>query len=106
MAGTITAPEDDDDDRRQDGTPAAHGVKFARLSRGHLTPVTLRGDIARMILRGAISLLSSLYDFVLGQVDGGRQQGRTREPSRQKQWRYVEDVADMVASYIRLLNAQ
>ena len=105
-AGTIAAPEDEDDDPRQDGTPVAQGVKFARLSRGHLTPVTLRGDIARMITRGAISLLSSSYDFVLGQVDGGRQQGRTREPSHQKRLRDVEDVADTVASYIRSLNAR
>jgi hypothetical protein len=85
--------------------PAAHGVKFARLSRGHLTPVTLRGDIARMIPRGAISLLSFLYNFVLGQVDSGQQQGTTREPSRQKQRRDVKDIVDMVASYIGLLNA-
>ncbi len=88
-AGTIAAPEDDDDDPCQDGTPVAQGVKFARLSRGHLTPVTLRGDIARMIPRGAISLLLSSYDFVLGQVDGGRHQGRTREPSCQKRRRDV-----------------
>jgi hypothetical protein len=81
-------------------------MKFARLLGGHLTPVTLRGDIARMIPRGAISLLSSSYDFVLGQVDGGRQQGRTRELSHQKRLRDVEDVADTVASYIRSLNAR
>jgi hypothetical protein len=59
-----------------------------------------------MIPRGAISLLSSSYDFVLGQVDGGRQQGTTRELSRKKQRRDVEDVADTVASYIRSLNAR
>ncbi len=105
-AGAIAAPEDDDDDRRRDGTPAAHGVKFARLLRGHLMPVTLRCDIARMIPRGAISLLSSSYNFVLGQVDDERQQGRTREPSRQKRRRDVEDVADTVTSYIRSLNAR
>jgi hypothetical protein len=70
MTGAIAAPEDDDD-RHQDRTPAAHGMKFARLSGGHLTPVTLRGDIARMIPGGAISRLSSLYDFILGQIDGG-----------------------------------
>jgi hypothetical protein len=73
---------------------------------GHLTPVMLRGDIARMILGGAFFLLSSLYNFILGQIDGGRQRGTMRELSRQKQWRDVEDVADTVASYIRLLNAR
>ena len=77
-----------------------HGVKLLRLLGGHLTLVTLRGDIARMIPRGAISLLLSLYNFVLGQVDGGRQQGTRREPSRQKGQKDIEDIADMVASYI------
>jgi hypothetical protein len=104
-AGTIMAPEVNDDDCCQDGTPATHGRKFVRLLGGHLTPVTLRGNIARMIPRGAISLLLSSYNFVLGQIDGGRQQGMTREPSHQKQRRDVNDVADTVASYIRLLNA-
>jgi hypothetical protein len=52
MAGAIAAPEDDDD-CHQDRTPAAHGVKFARLSGGRLTLVMLRGDIARMIPGGA-----------------------------------------------------
>jgi hypothetical protein len=65
-AGTIAASEDDDDNCCRDGMPAAHGVKFGRLSGGHLTPVTLWGDIARMIPRGAISLLLTLYDSVLG----------------------------------------
>ncbi len=76
MTGAIAEPEDDND-RHQDRTPAAHGVKFARLSGGHLTPVTLWGDIARMIPGGGISLLSSLYDFILGQIDGGQQRGTT-----------------------------
>ncbi len=76
MMGVITAPEDDDDCRR-DRTPAAHGVKFARLSGGHLTLVTLQGDIARMIPGGGISLLSSSYDFILGQIDGRQQWGTT-----------------------------
>ena len=52
-------------------------MKFARLSGGHLTPVMLRGNITRMILGGAISLLSSLYNFILGQINGGRQRGTT-----------------------------
>jgi hypothetical protein len=72
MAGAITAPEDANDDCHQDGTPATHGVKFKKLSGGHLTPVTLQGDIVRMIPRRAISLLLSSYVFVLGQVDIGR----------------------------------
>jgi hypothetical protein len=77
---------------------AQHGVKFARLSGGHLTPVTLRGDIAKLIPRRALSLLSSSYNFVLEQIDG-----RTIKSS-QKQRKDVEDVADTVASYIRSLN--
>jgi hypothetical protein len=47
-----------------------HGVKFAWLSGGHLTPVTLRGNIAKLIPRRALFLLSSLYNFVLEQIDG------------------------------------
>ncbi len=54
VMGAIAAPEDDDD-RRRDRTPAAHGVKFARLSEGHLTSMTLRGNIARMIPGGGAS---------------------------------------------------
>jgi hypothetical protein len=77
---------------------APHGVKFARLSGGHLTPVTLRGDIAKMIPKRAFSLLSSSYDFILEQIDG-----RTVKSS-QKQRKDVEDVADTVASFIRSLN--
>jgi hypothetical protein len=104
----MTAAPEDDDNRRRDQTPAAHGMKFARLLGGHLTPVTLRGDIARMIPGGAISLFlfSSLYDFILGQINGGRQRGTTRELSRQKRRRDVEDIAATVASYIRSLNAR
>ena len=87
----IASSGDDDDDRRRDDAPATtHGVKFARLSGGHLTPVTLRGDIASMIPRRAISLLSSTMGT----------------SSNQNQRRDVEDVADTVASYIRSLNAR
>jgi hypothetical protein len=67
-------------------------------------PVMLRGDIVRMIPGGGISLLSSSYNFILWQIEGGQQQGTTRELSCQKRWRDVEDVTDTVASYIRLLN--
>ncbi len=104
MTGAIAAPEDNDD-HRQNRTPAAHGVKFARLLGGHLMPVMLRGNITRMIPGGGISLLSSSYDFILGQIDGGQQRGMIRELSHQKRRRDVKDVADTVASYIRLLNA-
>ncbi len=72
MADAIAAPEEDNNGCRQDRTLAAHGVKFARLSGGHLAPVTLQGDITRIITRGAIYLLLSSYNFVLGQVDSGR----------------------------------
>ncbi len=105
MTGAIAAPEDNDD-CHQDQMPAPHSVKFARLSGGRLTPVKLWGYIARMIPGGGISLLSSSYDFILGQIDGGRQRGTTRELSCQKRWRDVKDVADTVASYIRLLKTR
>ncbi|KAL3761672.1 hypothetical protein ACHAW5_002652 [Stephanodiscus triporus] len=84
-----------EDSARRDETP--HVVKFARLSGGHLTPVTLRGDIAKLIPRRAISLLSSSYNFILEQIDG------RKGKSSQKQRKDVEDVADTVASYIRSL---
>jgi hypothetical protein len=69
-------------------------------------PVTPRGNIARMILGRVISLLSSLYDITLGQIDGRGQQGMTRKLSCQKRRRDVEDVLDTVASYFRSLNAR
>ena len=87
---STNAASEDDDDRRRDETPATYGVKFARLSGGHLTPVMLRGDIASMIPRRAITLLSSTMG----------------KSSNQKQQRNVEDVADTVASYIRSLKAR
>jgi hypothetical protein len=67
----------------------------------------LQGNIARMIPGGGgISLLSSLYNFILGQIDGGQQRVTTRELSCQKRRRDVKDLADTVVSYIRLLNAR
>jgi len=74
------------------------GVKFARLSGVHLTPVTIREDIAKVLPRKAVSLLSSSYNFLAEQVDGRRRK------STAKQRKDVEDVADTVASYIRSLN--
>ena len=76
-----------------------HDVKFARLSGGHLTPVTLQEGIANILPRGAVSLLSSSYNFVLKQFDDER-----TGKSSQKQRREVQDVADTVASYIASLN--
>ncbi|KAL7524694.1 hypothetical protein ACHAXR_002841 [Thalassiosira sp. AJA248-18] len=77
-----------------------HDVKFARLPGGHLTPVTLQEGIAKLLPRGAVSLLSSSYDFVLTQLDDER-----TGKSSQKQRREVRDVADTVASYIESLHS-
>jgi len=77
-----------------------HDVKFARLPGGHLTPVTLQEGIAKLLPRGAVSLLSSSYNFILQQLDDERM-GK----SSQKQRRQVKDVADTVASYIKSLNS-
>ena len=70
-----------------------NGMKFAWLSGGHLTPVTLQGDIVKLIPRRALSLLSSLYNFVLEQIDGweikssrygGVRAGQSWRPPRQR----------------------
>jgi hypothetical protein len=77
MTAAIAAPEDDDD-RRQDQTPAPHSVKFARLSGGHLMPVTLRGDITRMIPGGAspssLPCTTSYWGRLTADDKGGRQE--------------------------------
>jgi hypothetical protein len=88
MTSTNAASEDNDD--HQDEMPAMHGVKFVMLLSGHLAPVMLRGDIASMIPRRAITLLLSTMG----------------KSSNQKQQRNVKDVADVVVSYIRSLKAQ
>lgn len=81
-------------------TESLHDVKFARLPGGHLTPVTLQDGIARLLPKGAVSLLSSSYNFVLQQLDDERT-GKTS----QKQRREVGGVVDTVASYIDSLNS-
>lgn len=93
---TSSITEEDDSSRPKDKTLS--GVKFARLSGGHLTPVTAREDIEKVLPRKAVSLLSSSYNFLAEQVDGRRRK------STAKQRKDVEDVADTVASFIRSLN--
>jgi hypothetical protein len=75
-----------------------HEVKFARLSGGHLTPITLHGGIASSTPRGIVSLLSSSYNFILEQLVDGR-----LEKSIKRQQKEVEDVVDSVATYIQSL---
>ena len=75
-----------------------HTVKFARLSGGHLTPVTLHGGIAGSIPRGIVSLLSSSYNFILQQLVDGRM-----ETTSKRQQKEVKDVVDSVATYIQAL---
>jgi len=89
-----TKVKEDDDD-----SSLPHDVKFARLSGGHLTPVTVREGIAKVLPRGAVSLLSSSYNFILKQLDDERM-GK----SNKKQQREVKDVANTIASYIKSLN--
>jgi len=91
------ANSDDSDDNQVD---PLHDVKFARLPGGHLTPVTLQEGIAKILPRGAVSLLSSSYGFILKQLD----EEKTGKSS-QKQRRAVEDVADTVASYVKSLHS-
>ena len=88
-----TKVKEDDDDS------LPHDVKFARLSGGHLTPVTVREGIAKVLPRGAVSLLSSSYNFILKQLDDERM-GK----SNKKQQREVKDVANTIASYIESLS--
>jgi hypothetical protein len=93
---TTSSSTREDNSHPEDKT--LHGVKFARLSGGHLTPVTVREDIAKVLPTKAVSLLSSSYNFLLEKFDG---QTRKSTPKRRKD---VEDVADTVASYIRSVN--
>jgi hypothetical protein len=73
-------------------------IKFARLQGGHLTPVTFQDEIAKFLPKGAMSLFSSSYDFILQQFDDER-----TGKSTQKQRQEAKDVADTVASYIKSL---
>ena len=73
-------------------------VKFARLSGGHLTPVTVQEGIAKVLPKGAVSILSSSYNFIIRQLDDERMGKSSR-----KQQREVKDMADTVASYINSL---
>lgn len=83
-------------DEPTDHPPA--DIKFARLQGGHLTPVTLQDGIAKFLPKGALSLVSSSYDFILQQFDDER-----TGKSSQKQRQEAKDVADTVASYIKSL---
>ena len=90
-----TSSVDNDNKEGQQGEHL-HNVKFARLPGGHLTPVTLQDGIAQILPRGAISLLSSSYDFIIQQLAADERAGKSSE----KQRREAKDVADTVASYI------
>jgi len=73
-------------------------IKFARLQGGHLTPVTLQDGITKFLPKGAMTLLSSSYDFILQQFDDER-----TGKSTQKQQQEAKDVAKTVASYVTSL---
>ncbi|KAL7537311.1 hypothetical protein ACHAWF_005725 [Thalassiosira exigua] len=88
-----TEPSDDE------SVVPVHDVKFARLMGGHLTPVTLQKGFAKLLPRGAVSLFSSSYDFILRQLDSER-----AGKSGHKQRREAKDVADTIASYILTLD--
>lgn len=75
-------------------------IKFARLQGGHLTPVSFQDEVAKFLPKGAMSLFSSSYDFILQQFDDER-----TGKSTQKQRQEAKDVADTVASYIKSLTA-
>ena len=71
-------------------------VKFARLSGGHLTPVTLKESISRILPRGAVSVLSSSYNYLLGQI---LEDERATRSARQEN-RQMTDLVDTISSYI------
>ena len=73
-------------------------TKFARLSGGHLTPVTFQDGIAKFLPKSAMSLFSSSYNFILQQFDDERT-GKSIDRQRQE----AKDVANTVASYITSL---
>ncbi|EJK77538.1 hypothetical protein THAOC_00624 [Thalassiosira oceanica] len=73
-----------------------NNVKFARLSGGHLTPVTLKESISRLLPRGAMSVLSSSYNYLLGQLlEDERATRSARQEARQ-----MNDLVDTISSYI------
>ena len=85
-----------------DEPECVNDVKFARLSGGHLTPVTLKESISRLLPRGAVSVLSSSYNYLLGEIlEDERATRSARQEARQ-----MTDLVDTISSYIELIHEQ
>lgn len=74
---------------------ASHDVKFARLNGGHLTPVSFRDGIAKILPSKALAVLTSSSDYLVQQL------GDETSKSSRRQREELSDVVDTVASYIR-----
>ncbi|KAL7508236.1 hypothetical protein ACHAXN_007751 [Cyclotella atomus] len=81
-----------DDDRH---TNLVQDVKFARLKGGHLTPVSFRDGIAKLLPSKALAVLTSSSDYLVQQL------GDETSKSSRRQQEELSDVVDTVASYIR-----
>ena len=76
-------------------TDTLHDVKFARLKGGHLTPVSFRDGIAKMLPSNALAVLTSSSDYLVQQL------GDETSKSSRRQREELSDVVGTVASYIR-----
>ena len=74
---------------------ASHDVKFARLNGGHLTPVSFRDGIAKILPSKALAVLTSSSDYLVQQL------GDETSKSSRRQREELNDVVDTVSSYIR-----
>lgn len=72
-----------------------HDVKFARLKGGHLTPVSFRDGIAKILPSKALAVLTSSSDYLVQQL------GDETSKSSRRQQKELSDVVDTVSSYIR-----
>ena len=70
-------------------------VKFARLKGGHLTPVSFRDGMAKILPNNALAVLTSSSDYLVQQL------GDETSKSSRRKYEELSDVVDTVASYIQ-----
>jgi hypothetical protein len=84
----------DSADEEAEPNSALHDVKFARLKGGHLTPVSFRDGIGKILPQRAMSVITSSSDFLLQQL------GDESSKSSSRQQKEMTDVVDTLSSYI------
>lgn len=95
LARTLLNVSNKTDSLKNEPSTSLHDVKFARLKGGHLTPVSFRDGIAKILPSKALAVLTSSSDYLVQQL------GDETSKSSRRQQKELADVVDTVASYIR-----